>query len=361
MSKRVAIVAFTASGKERIEELKEAFVRISRESGEEWIVNETFKPGALKGWCLDAFTKNDALIFVSALGIAVRTIAPFLVKKTVDPAVLVMDDMGENIISVLSGHIGGANELTLELSKHLGAHPVITTSSDVHGKLAVDSWAVKNNLVLTDMEAAKKVAMEIVEGRKVGLYCDCEIKGQVPPELVLLDGENDASGINWCIVVSDRKLTSVPAFSRELNIMWLIPKVNVLGIGCKKGKAMGDIRDGVEGVLKDAGIDIRSVTSIASIDLKAREEGLLAFAESLDVPANFYSEEDLKNVPGKFEFSGFVQDITGVDNVCERAAVKEVRKTDPEADRETCLIVSKKKCDGVTVAVAAKKGCISFE
>lgn len=361
MSKRVAIVAFTASGKERIEELKEAFAAISRESGEEWIVSESFKPGALKGWCLDAFTKNDALVFVSALGIAVRSIAPFLVKKTVDPAVLVMDDLGENIISVLSGHIGGANELTLELSKRLGAHPVITTSSDVHGRLSVDSWAVKNGLVITDMESAKKVAMEIVEDRKVGLYCDCEIQGQVPPELVLLDGENDASGINWCIVVSDRKLTDSPAFSRDLSIMWLIPKTNVLGIGCKKGKAMKDIRDGVDRVLAEAGIDIRSVCGISSIDLKAREEGLLAFAESLDVPVSFYSEEDLKNVPGKFEFSGFVQDITGVDNVCERAAVKEVRKTDVSADRESCLIVSKKKCDGVTVAVASKKGCISFE
>ena len=361
MSKRVAIVAFTASGKERIEELKEAFAAISRESGEEWIVSETFKPGALKGWCLDAFTKNDALIFISALGIAVRSIAPFLVKKTVDPAVLVMDDLGENIISVLSGHIGGANELTLELSKRLGAHAVITTSSDVHGKLAVDSWAVKNGLVITDMESAKKVAMEIVEGRKVGLYCDCEIKGQVPPELVLLDGENDASGINWCIVISDKKLTDSPAFSRDLNIMWLIPKTNVLGIGCKKGKAMKDIKEGVEKVLSEAGIDIRSIFGISSIDLKAREEGLLAFAESLDVPVSFYSEEDLKNVPGKFEFSGFVQDITGVDNVCERAAVKEVRKTDVSADRESSLIVSKKKCDGVTVAVASKKGCISFE
>ena len=361
MSKKVAVVAFTASGKERIEDLKAAFAEFSKDSGEEWIVNDVFKPEDLKKWCLDAFTGSDALIFVSAMGIAVRTIAPYIIKKTVDPAVLVMDDLGKNLISVLSGHIGGANELTNELAGRLGANPVITTSSDVHGKLSVDSWAVKNDLIITDMECAKKVAVEIVEGRKVGLYCDCDILGQVPSELVLLDDSADAAGISWCIVISDKRLTETPSFLRDYNIMWLIPKINVLGIGCKKGKPMSDIADGVEKVLGEARIDRRSVCSVASIDLKAKEEGLLAFAEYLNVPTDFYSEEELKYVPGKFEFSGFVQDITGVDNVCERAAVKEVIKTDPEADRESCLVVSKKKCDGVTVAVASKKGCISFE
>ncbi len=361
MSKKVAVVAFTASGKERIEDLKKAFEGLSKDSGEEWIVNDAFKPEDLKKWCLDAFTGSDALIFVSAMGIAVRTIAPYIIKKTVDPAVLVMDDLGKNLISVLSGHIGGANELTNELAGRLGANPVITTSSDVHGKLSVDSWAVKNDLFITDMECAKKVAVEIVEGRKVGLYCDCEIEGQVPSELVLLNDSADAAGISWCIVISDKKLTETPEFLRDYNIMWLIPKINVLGIGCKKGKPMGDISDGVEKVLGEARIDRRSVCSVASIDLKAKEEGLLAFAEYLNVPTDFYSEEELKNVPGKFEFSGFVQDITGVDNVCERAAVKEVMKTQPDATRESCLVVSKKKCDGVTVAVASKKGCISFE
>ena len=362
MGKKCAAVAFSASGKERIGDIERAFAAIKDKGGEEWTLEFTMKPKDLKEWCAEAFTENDAIIFVGALGIAVRTIAPFIVKKTIDPAVIVMDDMGVNIISVLSGHIGGANDLTRALAAEMGANPVITTASDVHGKIAIDSWAVKNGLYITDMECAKKVAMEIVEGRKVGLYCDCDIKGNVPEDLVLLEEASDfVKGIKWCIIISDRKISSLKDSLREYNILWLIPKVNVVGIGCKKGKSERDINAAVIDTLSEHGIDPRSVYAISSIDLKCGEPGLLGFSEYMNIPSFFYSGDELKKVPGEFDMSDFVFGVTGVDNVCERAAIRKIMEVDPEAGRDRNLVVSKKKCEGVTVAVAGKRGCISFE
>ena len=362
MTKKAAAVAFTKSGKERTNELKEIFASISRASEDEWEFRSIFKPKDLKEWCSEAFEENDAVIFVGALGIAVRTIAPFLENKTIDPAVIVIDDMGKNVISTLSGHIGGANELTLKIAEGMGANPVITTSSDIHGRLSVDSWAVKNGLVITDMECAKKVAMEIVEGRKVGLFCDCEIKGPIPPELVLLEDSSDfIKDMKWCIIISDRKVSSLKDSLRKYKILWLIPRKNVLGIGCRKGKAANEISKAVFDTLSIAGIDIRSIERIASIDIKSGEPGILDLSDFAGIPTVFYPAEELEKVPGDFDKSDFVLGVTGVDNVCERAAVRAVMEEEPEASREENIIVSKKKCDGVTVAIAGKKGSIAFE
>ncbi|MBR5337718.1 MAG: cobalamin biosynthesis protein [Lachnospiraceae bacterium] len=362
MIKKCAAVAFSASGKKRIGDIERAFAAIKDKGGEEWTLTYVMKPNDLKGWCQEVFPENDAIIFVGALGIAVRTVAPLLVNKTIDPAVIVMDDMGLNVISVLSGHIGGANELTRLLAAEMGANPVITTASDVHGKIAVDSWAVRNNLYITDMECAKKVAMEIVEGRKVGLYCDCDILGQVPDELVLLEEASDfVKDIKWCIIISDRKISSLKEALREYNILWLIPKNNVVGVGCKKGKSERDINAAVIDTLSENSIDPRSVYAISSIDLKCGEPGLLGFSEYMNIPSFFYPGDELKKVPGEFDMSDFVFGVTGVDNVCERAAIRKIMEDDPEASRDRNLVVPKKKCEGVTVAVAGKRGCVSFE
>ncbi len=362
MSKKAAAVAFSASGKERIGDIERAFKEIKEKGGEEWELTSAFKPRNLKEWCREVFPENDAVIFIGALGIAVRTIAPFIVKKTVDPAVICMDDMGVNIISVLSGHIGGANDLTKVLASGMGANPVITTASDVHGKIAIDSWAIKNRLYITDMECAKSVAMEIVEGRKVGLYTDCEIRGRVPDELVVLDEGSDAiDQIKWVVIITDKKISSMKGSMKDYNILWLIPQKNVLGIGCKKGKALKDIDLAVLDILEKRGIDIRSIYGIASIDLKCSEPGLLGYSEYMNIPTTFYPATELEKIPGDFDRSAFVEGITGVDNVCERAAIRLVMEDEPNATREKNLVVPKQKCEGVTVAIASKKGSISFE
>ena len=131
----------------------------------------------------ERFSSMDALIFIGACGIAVREIAPYLVSKKTDPAVLCIDEKMQFVIPMLSGHIGGANDLARRLAAALGASAVITTATDVNGKFAADAWAAKNECAISSMLLAKKVAAEILE-RDVPLVSDFPIKGALPGGIV---------------------------------------------------------------------------------------------------------------------------------------------------------------------------------
>ena len=111
----------------------------------------------------EAFANMDALIFVGACGVAVRSIAPFVRDKKTDPAVLCLDERASFVIPLLSGHIGGANALAARLAGALGAKAVITTATDVNGKFAVDAWAAQNGCAIEDFALAKRFAAEILE------------------------------------------------------------------------------------------------------------------------------------------------------------------------------------------------------
>ena len=134
------------------------------------------------------------------------------------------------------------------------------------------------------------------------------------------------------------------------NTLRLIPKVLHLGIGCRRGTEKEAIERAVTQVFKENGLDFRAVQSAASIDLKKDEEGLLSFCEEQTIPIRFYSAAELEAVPGEFTPSPFVQQVTGVDNVCERAAL---------VGADT-ILVKKTACHGVTVAVARKKWEVHF-
>lgn len=142
----------------------------------------------LKDWCAACFAKAELIIFIGACGIAVRTIAPLLKSKTEDPAVLVLDEAGQYVISLLSGHIGGANAYAQKIAGLTGATPVITTASDVRGKIAVDVFAKNNHLTISSMKAAKCVEAAILRGEPVEVYCSGTVQGAVPPELTLIQG-----------------------------------------------------------------------------------------------------------------------------------------------------------------------------
>lgn len=135
---------------------------------------------SLREWTGIHFEEDDIIIFTGACGIAVRSIAPFINSKCTDPAVLVADDMGINIISLLSGHLGRANEWTKILASGLNANAVITTSSDIHNKIAIDLFAERNNLYIENMEAARRVQAAVIEGSPVTVFCNAEITGKVP-------------------------------------------------------------------------------------------------------------------------------------------------------------------------------------
>ncbi len=300
-------------------------------------------------WCKERWETEDLLVFVGASGIAVRYIAPLVHSKKTDPAVLVLDEKGNFVISLLSGHLGGANEYTRWLADALPAIPVITTATDVNHKFAVDVWASKNHLFISSMKLAKEVAAAVLAGDPVGIWLHPSVHptGEIPPELTPLSGEEvrDFSGI--LIAVSPVR----EDFPQE-KILWLVPKNICLGLGCRRGKESNVILSRVEEWRKEAGIFRESIRSAGSIDLKKEEEGLLTLAKTYGIPFETWPAEALAKAPGVFSTSSFVSDITGVDNVCERAAVTGSGGGD--------LLMKKQAKDGVTAAAAAGKCEVIF-
>lgn len=285
----------------------------------------------------EAFSSSDALIFIGACGIAVREIAPYIKDKQTDPAVLCIDELGQFVIPLLSGHIGGANDLARHLAEGLDATAVITTATDINHKFSVDAWAARNNCAISSMETAKAVSAAILE-QDIPLFSQFPVLTSLPDGVV--PGEQGDLGI--CLT-----FRAMEPFSRTLR---LIPRILHLGIGCRKGTTSETIRQAVESVLKEHGIDRWALRYAASIDLKREEPGLLQFCENWDLPIRFYTAEELRSVPGDFTPSEFVRSITGVDNVCERAALRDAEK----------LIVKKTAEDGVTVALAAESWEVRF-
>lgn len=294
----------------------------------------------LNQWAEKQFYCNDALIFIGASGIAVRAIAPFVKSKKTDPAVVVLDEKGKFVISLLSGHLGGANELTASIAEITGGIPVITTATDINRKFAVDVFAKKNHCHIKDMVLAKEISAAIVDGRKVRFKSDFPVKGEIPPELT---GEKE----ELCIYVTDR----VPD-KQEEKVLYLIPETIVLGVGCRKNTEKEQIQNVVMEACRNEGISPFAFEKAASIDLKKEEQGLLLFTEELSIPFITYTKEELEQVEGEFTESEFVKKVTGVSNVCERSAL---------AEGDTRLIMKKYAKDGVTAAFARKKWSVSFE
>ena len=343
----MAVISFSAKGELLAEKVKS--VLKNPVNGCQWTVETVRRPEDIKVWCKEQFETKDAILFIGAIGIAVRKIAPYLVHKTVDPAVLVMDDLGLHVIPILSGHIGGGNALAHVLADLTGAKPVITTASDIHGKIAIDVFAKENHLHISSMKMATKVATAIVDEEPVSFYCDGLIDGNVPKELL---SEEDSA--KYHVLVSPRRPEEME------NVFWLIPKAYVLGVGCKKGKSLEEIETAVLEVLESYRIPVHSIDILASIDLKKDEQGLLKFCEKYHLPSKFYSSEELLQVPGDFDKSEFVKSITGVDNVCERAVMCRILEEQKDVEKEDVLVIEKTKKDGVTVALGMRKWGVTF-
>ncbi len=282
------------------------------------------------------FSENDGIVFVCACGIAVRVIAPLVESKLSDPAVVVADDMGRFAISLLSGHLGGANRLAEIAAAAIGAQPVITTSTDVGGIFSPDSFAAANGLIISDMRAAKEIAAALTNGENVAFQSDFPPKNK--PSVFC---ENAEKGV--CVSALEKKPFPLT--------LCLIPKNIVLGIGCKKGTPSEKISEFVRRTLSAAGIDIRRVRAVASIDLKKDERGLLDFCKSLGAELFTFTAAELSRIQGEFTASAFVSSVTGVDNVCERSVVA----------AGGALILRKQAENGVTVAAAELPVELDFE
>ena len=262
---------------------------------------------------------HAAFIFIGAAGIAVRYIAPFVKDKYTDSPVLVIDEKGEYVIPLLSGHIGGAVALADEIAGWLGATAVHTTATDIRGKFAVDVFAGKNGLLITDRERAKEISSAVLEGEKIALYTDasnCKIRGRVPAELVLCERLEQTGQYRHRILIGD-----APPDDRTEGTLLLKPRNIAAGIGCRREIAPGLLEKEFTDILAAKGLEMSRVKAIASIDLKKDEQALVQLAGKYQIPFVTYTAEELKQVGEVTSRSEFVEKTTGVDNVCERAAL----------------------------------------
>ena len=263
----------------------------------------------LANWTAAQFAQSDALVFVGAVGIAVRAIAPHCRSKATDPAVVVLDECGRFAIPLLSGHLGGANDLARRLAKACGAVPVITTATDANGVFAVDEWAKHQHCLVAEPARIKKVSSALLAGRTVRFASDWPIQG-TPPAGV--EPAGDAAQASFALTITPT-MTS--------NALHIIPRIAVLGIGCKRGTTADKLADAFAAFCAETKLAPQSIAAAASIDLKKDELGLAEFGQKQGWPVTFYAADELRAAPGQFAHSDFVQSITGVDNVCERAAV----------------------------------------
>lgn len=294
---------------------------------------------SLKEWTREQFDKKEGIVFIGATGIAVRAIAPYLKGKDKDPAIVVLDDLGRFSISLLSGHLGGANELATRAAALSGGQAVITTATDNHGKFAVDLFAKEQGLFITRLEKIKEISASLLKGEEVGLFSDFSIEGNLP-EGLLKDVPTTPS-----IYISIKKHPG----EERANSLLLVPKIVVLGIGCRKGVPFETIKSAVDQVLMDWNINKESIAVCASIDIKKEEPGICEFASHYGILFVTYPAEVLSKAKGEFTSSSFVKQVTGVDNVCERAAI-----VCAEEMGGGKLFIKKQPCQGVTVAAAIR-------
>lgn len=277
----------------------------------------------------DLFTSCDRILCIMATGIVIRVIAPYIQHKSKDPAIIVMDERGQFAISLLSGHLGGANEWAQELAACVEAIPVITTATDVNGLPAPDVLARKLRLQVDDFSALVKTNAAIVAGKEVPYYGDDDLflledyhKKAKEEGITLLSLQAALAAMEWKeadirVVITD-KILDLPGIT-----LYLRPKTMIIGVGCRRDTPEEMIEEAVMTSLANLKRSPLSVFSLASVDVKADEKGLLAFAEHHKFPIVFYGAEEMAKfieAQGLVE-SNFVKNTIGVGNVCETTSL----------------------------------------
>ncbi len=298
---------------------------------------------SLNLWTDKRFHSCDGLIFIGACGIAVRAIAPFVKDKYSDPAVISVDELGSYVIPLLSGHVGGGNNLAHEVANITGGIPIISTATDINQVFAVDVFAKQNELIISNRVKAKEISVDLLEGKQITLISELPIEGTLPTGITFDDKSNNKK----------IEITIYEKGKSDSNTLRLIPKIVCLGIGCRKGTDEFKLEKFVIEELHKLNISMEAVASIASIELKKDEPAIKYLSEKYNWKFITYSEEELSMVQGDFRESDFVRSITGVGNVCERGAVL--------SSNNGKLILQKTVGEGMTLALALNKRRIIIE
>lgn len=334
-----AVIAFTrrgaALGKELTGLFEQATLHVPPRLGEE--LGEAAYD-SLAGWTAEHWGA-DALVFIGACGIAVRAIAPHVKDKLADPCVVCVDEGGQFAIPVLSGHVGGGNDLARRVAALTGGTAVITTATDVNGRFSVDQWAARQGLCLDNRGAIKAISAALLEGRPVGFASEFPVEGSLPGGV-----GGEGAHVGFAVTLNPQACP----FPQTLR---LYPKILALGIGCRRGTTAETIAKAVDEAMARGGLAPQAVCQVCTIDRKGDEAGLLEFCQNRGLPLVTYPAEELAAVPGEFTPSPFVEKTVGVDNVCERSALAGGGR----------LLIPKQAGGGVTVAVAQQPYTVRFE
>ncbi len=325
----------------------------------------------------------EGIVFIMATGIVVRLIAPHIVSKLSDPAILVMDDRGQNIISLLSGHVGGANRLTAYLAGALEANPVITTATDVNNLLAPDVVAGYIKAVPYPKENIVRFNGGLLRGESIRWWLaenlpDCQRYEKILQARGVAYGKLSSKAMEafgdgkWhpggqstemcdCVV---QKVEELPWYSPGLhvviaekseklpqhqNILYLHPRKLIAGVGCRRNTEKELILSALDKACKSIGWDKSRISSIASTVVKSDEQGLLAAAKELGISIEFYENHELAQMIEKYHLteSAFVKKTIGVGNICQASALC-------RAGQGT-IALDKTKYEKVTVALVWQK------
>lgn len=303
--------------------------------------------GSLTAFCGRIWPKYRGLVFIMAAGIVVRCVAPYLEHKTKDPAVVVLDEKGEYVISLLGGHLGGANALARCVAELLGGKAVITTASDGQNLPALDVLAREAGLRAIPAERLTRVMAALVNGRKVGLWAEDPWMERLIPKVVGLQIHpwqeyRGPEGWEAGVLVTSRRvdLPSGPW-------IFLRPQELVAGIGCRRGIEKKAVLSALGEALKLTGRSRWSLLALATVEIKAGEEGLRAAAQHLALPLWIFKREQLATLLEEYpelSRSRLVEEKIGIGGVCEPAALLGAQKGE--------LLCRKVTRQGVTVALA---------
>lgn len=325
---RIAIIAVTEKGKNTAEKIASELEN----------VDVFFQKRGIKELTGELFNIYECIIFVSACGIAVRCISPFLKSKFEDPAVLVVDDNGNNVISLLSGHIGGANEITLKISDVLNANPVITTSTDTNKKGALDVIVSKIGGYVENLrESAKLVNSYLVDDKRVGIYFDSDYESEKESlnlsgfelidekteidEIVKLDALVSVTDKLRCLV--DEIVYNIKKDNEEkedLIYIKLVPRRIALGMGCRKNTETEKMIEefSIFSVLNN--IHPAAIVKTGSLIIKKDEKCMIDLSKALCAEFNLFDVDEICTCDYMFDKSEFVKKNTGVYSVAQPSA-----------------------------------------
>lgn len=348
---RIAIIAITSHGAELANKLYhlsdecDIFISERYVDAENSIVRR-FAPTKLSHLIASIWKQYDGFIFIMATGIVVRMIASHLVSKTTDPAVVVMDDAARFSISLLSGHLGGANELAERCAHATGAHAVITTATDANNLPSFDLLAKEYGWIIDEISRIKTLNRLLLDKREIAVVDQsgktrCRFHGV--GNLKYYDTFTEAfnSSASGFVFVTNRH---IPQHEQYDSLLLLRPRNLVIGIGCNRGTPVDEIDDFVNSNLRRVFLSMKSVRAVASANAKRDEEGLRLFAERYALEMLFYSSEELNSVLCPSRPSRYALEAIGAKGVAEPAAIL--------ASGGGQLVLEKIKSNSVTLAVA---------